>query len=45
MNIGMSRPLESSSGVPPASAAKSASNTYDVDDCELPPVRWLRNHS
>jgi hypothetical protein len=25
--------------------AKSASNTYDVADCELPPVRWLRNYS
>ena len=39
MNIGISRPLESSSGVPAASVAKSASNTYEVDDCELPPVR------
>src|SRR5947208_16116021 len=44
-NTGTARPVESRSGMPLASVAKSELNTYDVDDCELPPVRWLRNHS
>src|SRR5471030_1922448 len=41
----MGRPVESTWGVPSALVAKSDENTYDVEDCELPPVRWLRNHS
>src|SRR5262245_43866921 len=31
--------------LPAASVTGSERNTYDVGDCELPPVRWLRNHS
>src|SRR5438105_12649642 len=44
-NSGIARPVESTSGRPLASVAKSELKTYEVDDCELPPVRWLRNHS
>src|SRR4051812_44684114 len=36
---GIARPPASSSGLPPASEAKSELKTYEVDDCELPPVR------
>src|SRR6185295_15895557 len=44
-NCGIARPLASSTGLPLASATKSELKTYEVDDCELPPDRWLRNHS
>jgi hypothetical protein len=44
-NTGISRPCASKSGSPAASVAKSASKTYPVADCELPPVRLLWYHS
>src|ERR1043165_3682223 len=42
--FGIGRPVESSTGLPEASVIGSARKTYEVGDCELPPVRWLRNH-
>src|ERR1051325_12229351 len=38
---GIACPLASSSGMPLASVTKSALNTYEVDDYELPPRRRL----
>ena len=38
-NVGRSRPLASSSGLPLAPTAKFDRKTYPVDDCEFPPTR------